>query len=86
MPKCIESKNRKRAAIQKLAKQKKFDKPFEKKSEELFSEKNKNKASSCTKQRKLKYGSPEKVKINTSHLNVLPRKEKKAAKKVLLAA
>lgn len=86
MPKCIQRKNEKRAATQKLAKQPKNDKPFEKKELVLFSEKNKNKASSVTKQRKVKYGSPEKAVINTSQLNVLPRKEKKAAKKILLAA
>jgi hypothetical protein len=85
MAKSLHIKNAKKAATHKLLKLIK-DKPFVKyEPSELFSEKNKHKATSCTKQRRLKYGSAEKAFIDTTHLKNLPRKAKKAAKKLLLA-
>ena len=85
MSRALATKNRKAAATHKLLKLIKH-KPFVKyEPTELFSEKNKNKATSCTKQRRLKYGTPEKASVDMSHLKNLPRKAKKAAKKLLLA-
>lgn len=82
--KCKERQNRKRKATHKLSILGIDTSSNVRKIKEIKD--NSQKASGCTKQRKVKYGTPEKVAIDTSHLNVLPRKEKKAAKKILLAA
>jgi len=85
MAKSLQIKNAKRAATHKLLKLTK-NKPFVKpEPTPLFSEKNAHKATSCSKQRSLKYGSPKKVVVDMTHLKNLPRKAKKAAKKLLLA-
>ncbi len=85
MSKSLGIKNRKAAATHKLSKLIKGKTFTSKPSGESFSEKNKHKATSCTKQRRLKYGTPEKATVDMSHLKNLPRKAKKAAKKLLLA-
>jgi len=81
--KCKENQNRKRKATHKLSILGIDTTSNRTKIKEIKD--NSGKASSCTKQRKLKYGTPKKSVVDTSHLNILPRKEKKAAKRLLAA-
>lgn len=94
MAKCLEIKNRKRVATHKLLKNESKSSKAGTKGFGTTSnvrdlkeiQDNSHKASGCTKLRKVRYGTPKVEAVSTKHLNVLPRKEKKAAKKLLLAA